>query len=390
MYNENMENDNAMQNGMGGQGERILQQEQQMQPPVDMGINGPDVVMEPEKKSKKWLGWVFALVGVAVIVAIVVVLVLMLNNNGGVTMDKVRAYCSTHNMEISEGTTDEPKGNYIGCNYNYSELQGAPAEDVMVVFAEYERPLAESENFAESYEFMKSTGVVLEETDALKKIYLGNGISGDGTGVAYYIIGEKSAMSLMASSNEVAKKALIEMGYPDRNWGTDEELKATSLDLQVAQRNTQRRDDMAKLATALTQYQANNRGQLPEGPSYWKGQAYLGCTDGNVACGFVQSYLNQVDDGTTNEFTSPLGEPYNLYITRNWVNDGGIDLVTDGMSAGLVAEGDGYTVSDKAENTAFVVVGGRCDDEYVVQGNNPREFAVLLKLENDGVYCLGS
>ena len=33
--------------------------------------------------------------------------------------------------------------------------------------------------------------------------------------------------------------------------------------LQRSQRDTQRRNDMARVATALTQYQANNGGELP-------------------------------------------------------------------------------------------------------------------------------
>ena len=33
--------------------------------------------------------------------------------------------------------------------------------------------------------------------------------------------------------------------------------------LQRAQRDTQRRDDLAKVSTALTQYQTNNNGRLP-------------------------------------------------------------------------------------------------------------------------------
>ena len=382
-----MEEDNALQNNTNDNVPQGVMEPQMQQPAVE----GVSVGASGSEQKSKWGIVIGCLVGVIVIVAVVLALVLGNGAGGGVSMEKVRAYCNSHNLEITEGTLEEePKGNYIMCDASDNELAGAPAEYITITFAEYEKPVAENEKFAETYEFMKSIGVVLEESDEYKKIYLGSVETGVGQGVTYLVIGDKTYASVMASSNEMAKEALIGMGYSDRNWGTDEELKATSADLQIAQRDTQRRDDMASLSSALTQYQANNRGQLPEGPSYYEGQAYIECTGANVACGFVMSYLNQTDDSTTNEFINPIGEPYNLYITNNWVDDGDIDLTYD-ENEGLVAvDGDGYTVAENEgrQDTAYVVVGGKCDGTSVVKSEAPRKYAVLLDLEGDGAYCV--
>ena len=371
MYNKSMEEDNALQNNINknapqGASESVVQQ------PVTESVSVG--VSESEKKRRKW--WIVAGCLIGVIAIVVVVLVLVLSSGGGVSMDKVRGYCEKNGMTVDSGTNEEPKMEYLVC-------QGDGGVASYIAFAVYEQPVMESERFEENYEFMKSVGVVLEESDEYKKIYLG----GSENGVSYLVIGDKTYMTIIAKDNEVAKKVLTELGYPDRNWGTEDELKATSAALQSSQRDTQRRNDMARVVTALTQYQANNRGQLPKGPSYWEGEAYLGCTNGNVACGFVQSYLNETDDGTTNEFVDPLGEPYGMYITGNWVDDGSIDTGFEGVSTGLVAEGEGYTV-DGEDGVIYVVKGGRCDGSKAVKDNSSRNFALLYWLEGGEVYCV--
>jgi hypothetical protein len=76
---------------------------------------------------------------------------------------------------------------------------------------------------------------------------------------------------------------------------------------------------MARVATALSQYQANNGGKIPlqDGgdcagsslknlnPSTYNGT--------NATCRFIATYLNS-SSSTTNEFKDPDGTPYNIYV----------------------------------------------------------------------------
>ncbi|MBR3176048.1 type II secretion system protein [Candidatus Saccharibacteria bacterium] len=119
--------------------------------------------------------------------------------------------------------------------------------------------------------------------------------------------------------------------------------------LQRSQRDTQRRDDISRLATALTQFQANN-GNLPldtEGTS-------LSCyssadkisddpstatskpenfatninpknfTGDNIVCKFIAQYMN-ASSSETNEFKDPNGIKYGLSIYKVASNQATLD-----------------------------------------------------------------
>ena len=128
--------------------------------------------------------------------------------------------------------------------------------------------------------------------------------------------------------------------------------------LQRSQRDTQRRDDMARVATAINQYQANNNGKLP--------------TEGET---FVSNYLRVGGD----EFVDPSGEPYSVVFVSN-IGEGEAknDLKKDGNQ-------------DTSSFQITVYTKATCDGgEKAVAANNSRDYAIVYKMEGAGTYCSDS
>ena len=153
--------------------------------------------------------------------------------------------------------------------------------------------------------------------------------------------------------------------------------------LQRSQRDTQRRNDMARVATALTQYQSNNGGNLPAPAS---GSTTVTCDAGsgtvgsaagnikpntsntyssNVACKFIAQYMNS-SSATTNDFKDPDGTAYGVHIES---------LAKD------------VTKSATGNHTIDIYTGAACSGEQAKGSGNAREYAVLYKLEGAGVSC---
>lgn len=120
--------------------------------------------------------------------------------------------------------------------------------------------------------------------------------------------------------------------------------------LQRNQRDTQRRDDVAKMVSQLVSYQTNNNGALPK-KSTETGVA------GNVKS-FVSGYLNVGSSGFNDPTT---GNVYNVQVKTN----------------PPTALGDIY----------YGGPGTKCDGESVVTGAGQRSAAVATKLEGNGIFC---
>ena len=113
--------------------------------------------------------------------------------------------------------------------------------------------------------------------------------------------------------------------------------------MQRMARDTQRKEDVAKLKESIKKYQSNNRGVLP--------------TNSSQQSSFKTKYLN--------EFRDPDGTSYSL------------------------AWGTGaYTYSGaKMDHKMYIRIGGRCEGETIVATDNPRRIAILYRLEGSGIYC---
>jgi prepilin-type N-terminal cleavage/methylation domain-containing protein len=135
--------------------------------------------------------------------------------------------------------------------------------------------------------------------------------------------------------------------------------------LQRSQRDTQRRDDMARFISQLAQYQANNGGDLPKrvgNTSYT--QAYQN---------FVDAYLKAGDDS----FTDPSGEEYVVVYCKE-SNDQGCNKTS---TSALGWPENKFKI--------YVYHSAKCNGELVeaIEPEAARRIAIRYKLEGAGVYC---
>jgi prepilin-type N-terminal cleavage/methylation domain-containing protein len=122
--------------------------------------------------------------------------------------------------------------------------------------------------------------------------------------------------------------------------------------LQRNQRDTQRKNDLSRLETALTQYTSNNRGSLPTNWTTFENQYLL------------------VDKDT---FGDPLGK------TDAQTSDSYVLTATDGSDlTGKFADN---------QNIIYYTEGYSCDDGGSVTKASSRKVAFRMYLEGGGVAC---
>lgn len=141
--------------------------------------------------------------------------------------------------------------------------------------------------------------------------------------------------------------------------------------LQRSQRDTQRRNDLARVSTQLTQYQTNNSGRLPGNGTCTiaAGNTLIKDIPNSAGCKFIRNYMNSstASEDSESEFVDPSGDPYNLTI--------------------VAFKSMGTLSNNFNDKRVYIVTGARCEDEEVVSSNGSRDYAVRYKLEGNGVYC---
>ena len=123
--------------------------------------------------------------------------------------------------------------------------------------------------------------------------------------------------------------------------------------LQRNQRDTQRKNDIGRVLTALQSYQSNNRGSIP---TSWASQ-------------LITPYLRL--DGDT--FTDPSGINYRL--TSRTVADGKPTQRINGA-------GDNSII--------FYYLNSKCDGENIVAADGANKVAFAALLEGGGIYCVNN
>ncbi|MBR2708960.1 type II secretion system protein [Candidatus Saccharibacteria bacterium] len=131
--------------------------------------------------------------------------------------------------------------------------------------------------------------------------------------------------------------------------------------LQRSQRDATRREDVMTYLEQLKKYQTNNRGALPKGEQEW--------------AKFMNDYFSGHAD--------PSGGVYTQEIVSC-----GSDVKTDEACSATQIQ-DVYSSSfPYGDNTLLVVKQAYCgSNDTLVKTSNPRNVAVLYRLEGAGVYC---
>ena len=155
--------------------------------------------------------------------------------------------------------------------------------------------------------------------------------------------------------------------------------------LQRSQRDTQRRSDMARLATALAQYQSNNGGKLPptgtdNSTTRWTTNSDYGkngnFNDGSScaktsACGFIRDYLHSSSD-TKNTFQDPNGKYYQIVFFEN------TNSIYENLNAQKTPE----------DLWIYVTYNAKCSGEDSAAATGANNYTIRYKLEGAGVYCI--
>lgn len=150
--------------------------------------------------------------------------------------------------------------------------------------------------------------------------------------------------------------------------------------LQRSQKDTQRKDDVSRLQTALQNYKSNNRGQLPTGTGL------IEKSDDNAWGSFYKKYLLAQNGGEGDVFADPGGDDYKLNVQP--CGTGGTSLAT-GTECNNSDAKPYETWAEQATNYDIKIIqGAKCEGEKVVAAGGSRKVALAYKLEGGGVVCI--
>ena len=150
--------------------------------------------------------------------------------------------------------------------------------------------------------------------------------------------------------------------YNNNESSQDNQEEQTDVDISMMQRDTQRRDDMARMISQLNQYQANNRGQVPH-------TAFNGEPVGAYNM-FIDEYLKVAGD----IFADPLtGDDYEVVKFVECSSDECEDVSADeNVETGKI----------------YVYSNAKCmEDNSLGYIKGERKVAITMALEAGGVAC---
>ena len=128
--------------------------------------------------------------------------------------------------------------------------------------------------------------------------------------------------------------------------------------LQRNQRDTQRKNDLSRVQSAINSFQANNRGTLPSDTDL-------------TGTNFISKYMKTEGNDT---FQDPDGTAYTF-------------------KAGPAATATSQTISSAFSTQAGAITfvkSAVCQGESYIKSTGGNKIAFLYKLEGGGVYCLNN
>lgn len=144
--------------------------------------------------------------------------------------------------------------------------------------------------------------------------------------------------------------------------------------LQRSQRDSKRRDDILLFLEKVKKYQSNNRGALPGTPNtVYTITKVVQPVPGEWNSvkkawqGFYNDYLGD-------SFKDPHGGEYKLAVRK-----------CSGANTNDACTGD--NLGDTMDYTLHIYTEATCSGEQAIKTSNPRNLAVLYRLEGSGIYC---
>jgi prepilin-type N-terminal cleavage/methylation domain-containing protein len=183
--------------------------------------------------------------------------------------------------------------------------------------------------------------------------------------------------------------------------------------LQRSQRDTQRSNDIARVQTALNQYQANNRGAIPSmgtaTQTYVAGHEtqITGTNKPKVGTWgyFYDQYLIVNSGGAQDVFADPDGGFYSLWVqscfsdknahTTDQPCDNGqrAEVTFDNQALGTLSGESSATTNAKdgtVGHSIAVLTNATCRGEVAYYSTGARKVAILYKKEGGGTFCLNN
>ena len=163
--------------------------------------------------------------------------------------------------------------------------------------------------------------------------------------------------------------------------------------LQRSQRNTRRRQDMARILSALTDYQANNNGQMPCQTPFDGNK----CVD-NQLSNFIERYVVGEKVATSikdNILAVALDENGNCY--ESFCDPDGSTYAMTAFTWNSVTETyfewqpgtSNYTTAQNRKEI-MLALNAKCDEENegrILRSKGKSEVAIMYILEGGAVYC---
>lgn len=158
--------------------------------------------------------------------------------------------------------------------------------------------------------------------------------------------------------------------------------------LQRSQRDTQRTNDISRLNTQITNYQANNRGRIPTADgniTLTIDESTLKAEGNSQWANFYNKYL--LAGGDT--FEDPSGGSYTLKVSE--CTSTGSKTTTSGAKA-CDTQVDELEFDDQYDDTAkayaiTILTKASCEGEMATPVKSARKIAMLYKKEGGGVIC---
>ena len=198
--------------------------------------------------------------------------------------------------------------------------------------------------------------------------------------------------------------------------------------LQRSQRDTQRSNDIARVQTALNNYQANNRGAIPQvspdAPVSADAPADAGSAKGTYVKGhekplgtassagktktwlyFYDNYLIVNSAGAQDVFADPDGGFYSLWVqTCKSANNKVNEECQNGQRYGVTFDAQAQASLDnenasqatdaetkgEAGHSISILVHATCQGEVAMYSTGSRKVAILYKKEGGGTFCLNN
>jgi prepilin-type N-terminal cleavage/methylation domain-containing protein len=139
--------------------------------------------------------------------------------------------------------------------------------------------------------------------------------------------------------------------------------------LQRSQRDTQRKNDLSRVQTALSSYQSNNKGALPTNtPAGWNA--------------FVAKY---VVTGASDTFIDPLGTNANQAQATQLTYEAQVIGAATGLTGSFTSTGATAT-----QNVVYFSSGFTCGTDGALTSAGSKKVAMSLYLEGGGVACVNN